>query len=104
MSKYTDLDPRGKWPVEDMSYVATVSGSLVKIVFTNGYQIDHDTAHSLSSRAVDVFQTGVWRGEFRFLTDLSIEGLAQYLRSYLLQSPTHFLHVAEEVPHVSPSN
>ena len=103
MSTDTDLDPRPEWPVRHeyryldaplykMDYVATVSGSRVKIMFTNGYQIEQDT--SSRSGAVDVFHTGVWIGAFRFLTDLSIEGLAQYLQSYLRESPAHCLHIS----------
>ena len=74
-------------PLYKMDYVATVSGNRVKIMFTNGYQIEHDTSSNTSG--VDVFHTGVWIGEFRFLTDLSIEGLAQYLTFYLCESTEH---------------
>ena len=77
----------------DLNYVATVSGSLVKIMFTNGYQMEYDTPSV--AMAVDVFHTGVWIGEFRFITDLSIEGLAQYLKSYLNESPAHLLYVSD---------
>ena len=103
MSTDTEVDPRPEWPVRheyryldapmfDVEYVATVSGSLVKIMFTNGYQIERDTSSNI--QGVDVFHTGVWIGEFRFLTDLSIEGLANYLSAYLAQSHLHCLHVS----------
>ena len=103
MSTDTDVDPRPEWPVRHeyryldaplykMDYVATVSGNRVKIMFTNGYQIEHDTSSNTSG--VDVFHTGVWIGEFRFLTDLSIEGLAQYLTFYLCESTEHCLHIS----------
>ena len=113
MSTDTDVASQTEWPVRheyryldaplfDVGYVATVSDSLVNIMFTNGYQIERET--SSRSGAVDVFHTGVWIGEFRFLTDLSIEGLAQYLRSYLNESPAHCLYIAEvEAPHVGGS-
>ena len=103
MSTDTEVAPRPEWPVRheyryldapmfDVGYVATVSGSLVKIMFTNGYQMEYDT--SSVCMAVDVFHTGVWIGNFRFITDLSIEGLAQYLKSYLNESPAHLLYVS----------
>ncbi len=99
----TDTDPRPEWPVRHeyryldapmfkMDYVATVTDNRVKIMFTNGYQIERDK--SLNISAVDVFHTGVWIGEFRFLTDLSIEGIAEYLRFYLCRSDLHCLHIS----------